>query len=247
MPYSKEERQQESAILGDEGAERYAFNAHCAVEGEPYAGCYINSIYCNIYRHRPYSILHTYKKALEGKVAKCCRGGPYSYKEIVPRKLLNLWRALYKGKGTLYINPLYCPYYEGDDKCGEESLHQDSGGCAEIAAAVCLRHHTGGANPQKAQIPVEQVKEHCGNGNAANHCGISYMTCHCKVHQPHQRNGYIGKDIGYGKPENAPVIYGTFHLRPAFQGRTRISPTQSRRPPQRPLLRSRARGYACRE
>ena len=194
-----------AGILRHDRTHGNARKSHTRIECKKDARRKIHSVYHQIYNHRAYSILHSYKEPLEHIETECGGSSPYSHIIIGAGQLLHLGRALYKGKGCIDIEHLDNPYQKGD--CGrcEYSLYKDTHCLPEIPASVRLRHHSACPHPEKAHVPVEQIKEHRGNGHTAYHGSVAQSAGDCKVHHPHQRYGNGSQNAWNGNPQYVPV------------------------------------------
>lgn len=197
--------QQKPCVLGREHRPGNALEPHPQFDGKQKAQQEVGHVHKDIRRHGTYGVLHADEKSLEHEQAQRCRRCPDPDEIVLARQSSHLIRAMNESQSNVYIKVLNGKDEQRYSQSRAYSLGENLHHRGKVPAAQSLRHHSSGSNAQEAQIPVEQIEKHGGNGHAANGYGIPDMAAHANVHHPNQRNGDIGQDARKRKPEHPPI------------------------------------------
>ena len=102
--------------------------------------------------------------------------------EIASGKVSDLGRTRRQPQNKRNEKPLNKPNSYGTAKGDSQSLHQQFGLLGHILSAISLSCHTAGADTQETEIPVQQVKEHCSDGNTTNSGDIRDVSDNSRIH-----------------------------------------------------------------
>ena len=195
---------QKAAPLGQEGAKGYAGEAY--QQSQQDRGRNVDAVDQEVGGHGSYGVLHANEPALESEERKGGGCGPDADVEILGGQPLHLRAALQEEEGQLNNHPLQGNKAEAGNQRNAQGPAQDR--TSVVPSAIGLRGEAARTNPQEPEVPVQQVKEHGPDGDAANESGGRsplQMPRHGHIHHSHQRDGDIGKNAGNGQPQYLAV------------------------------------------
>ena len=199
------DRQQQSRILGNQRAVRHTYRPERGIYRQQVTGNYIHHIDKDVGCHRTDRILHADEPPLERHQTERGRCRPDTHEEILAGKGCHLGRARHTRQDGSNKHPLYRPDKQCPRKGDADTLRKKPAALRCISASESLRRQPRCPHPQKAEIPVEQIKQHCADSNTTDSRSIGYMPHNSRIHQPDQRNGDIRQDTRQCQMKNATI------------------------------------------
>ena len=205
----------ESAVLGQNGAAGYAFEAYEAAQD--YAAGYVPAVDDQVAAHRCDAVLHAYEPALESHQGECGWSRPYPYEEVAAGQAAHFGAAVYQEEGPFDEEPLYGQQQQGGGGGDDQGALEHSCALSQVALPVGLGREPARAAAQEGEVPVEQVEKgraegYCGNegGGAGTGFQTVQMPGNGYVHHSHQGDGDVGEYARQGESENLSVHLPVF-------------------------------------
>ena len=114
--------------------------------------------------------------------------------EIKRCHLSDFVRGMDEKKGSLLDRRLQQDEAECDCHAYAHRTQQQVDYLRQIPLAECLRGHSAGTHPQKAEYPVDDIEQHATHGNSAYVGGRTQMADDGYINQAEQRHGDVRYD-----------------------------------------------------